>query len=132
MRSVLYSLIEIFETMRQTEPGGYITTQLRTNYSKTVKATLAAEWEERLAHLRHEIGSQVMSMAEVHALHAGRPSSSVTVLLKHAATKEPYEKLASSMKFKVDNLNSRLNRVAAGGETTKEITFFKISAENLF
>ena len=58
LTKILYVLIEVFETMRQSYPGGFCTAQLAFNYNKKIKKFLAKEWNERLSGLKDELGEQ--------------------------------------------------------------------------
>jgi len=85
LTKILYVLIEVFETMRQSYPGGFCTAQLAFNYNKKIKKFLAKEWNERLSGLKDELGEQVMEMVQVKASLYGhlQPSGTESILLQH-------------------------------------------------
>lgn len=62
VRQIIHTLLELFETMRQAEPEGYITRMLNGRYSKATKRHLRKVWKRRLEGLREELATSVNSM----------------------------------------------------------------------
>jgi len=59
---LLYSLIDVYETLRQNEPSGYISCQLSYKYDKALKKVLKKDWEEQLERLKNNIATHVMAL----------------------------------------------------------------------
>lgn len=62
VRKIIHTLHEIFETMRQCEPEGYITRVLSARYTKATKRHLRAVWKRRLHGLKEDLATSVNSM----------------------------------------------------------------------
>ena len=61
-KGLLYALVEVYETLKQCEPGGYITKQLAHKYDKKLRRLLNDDWEARFEALHNDLSVQVMSM----------------------------------------------------------------------
>ena len=66
MRGILFSLFEIYETLRQCELSGFVTAQLRHNYGKGSNRQLKDEWTARMHALKNDVACGVMSLALHH------------------------------------------------------------------
>lgn len=66
MRGILFSLFEIYETLRQCESTGFVTAQLRHNYGKGPNKQMKEEWAARMHALKNEVACGVMSLALHH------------------------------------------------------------------
>ena len=130
LHSILYTLIEVYETLRQCEVSFHVSSHMQYRYAKSVKSKMKEEWEQRLAQLTEQIGEQVMSMVRVHDLHLNKPSSSERVLLSLALANN-HEQLSGALALKVANFSRRTARTAVGGPARDHISFFHISASNL-
>ncbi|KAL1514487.1 hypothetical protein AB1Y20_003586 [Prymnesium parvum] len=62
VKNILWTLFNIYETIRQSEPDGFITRQLAFKYKKDVRRQLKEDFENRLLDLKNEIASTVMNM----------------------------------------------------------------------
>ena len=66
----------MYETLKQCEPGGYITKQLAHKYDKKLRRLLNDDWEARFEALHNDLSVQVMSMLlhqrKVDLLAAGK------------------------------------------------------------
>ena len=75
-KGLLYALVEVYETLKQCEPGGYITKQLAHKYDKKLRRLLNDDWEARFEALHNDLSVQVMSMLlhqrKVDLLAAGK------------------------------------------------------------
>ena len=66
-RALLKSLVEIFETMRQCEEDGFVTSTLASKEldkkdKAPVKALLVKQYEQRMAQLHERVATRVMAM----------------------------------------------------------------------
>jgi len=66
MRGILFSLFEIYETLRQCEGAGFVTAQLRHNYGKGPNKQMKEEWAARMHALKNDVACGVMSLALHH------------------------------------------------------------------
>ena len=75
-KGLLYALVEVYETLKQCEPGGYITKQLAHKYDKKLRRLLNDDWERALRGAQQHLSVQVMSMLlhqrKVDLLAAGK------------------------------------------------------------
>ena len=62
VRRILHTLFDIYETLRQCEPDGFITRQLKQRYDSSVKELLQREHSAQLESMRNDLATQVMSM----------------------------------------------------------------------
>jgi len=60
--SLLYAMIDVYETLRQCEPSGYVSQQLGYKYDKTLKKMLKADWEEQKERMRNAVSTHVMGL----------------------------------------------------------------------
>jgi len=130
LKSIVHTLVEAFETLRQCEPGGVIVSQLGNRYSKDTRRTLRKEFEEQLEKMRTTIGNQVMAMSEKNAIFTGKPLSSNLLMLQNALgdTRAP---MPGALKFKVGYFESFLEYASDHGEHLKEVNFTSVAAHNL-
>jgi len=62
VKQMLYTLHEIYESLRQCEEGGYVHLQLSYKYDKALRKQLKADWEGRLAELKEKMATSVMTI----------------------------------------------------------------------
>jgi len=60
--AILSALHEIYECMRQCEPGGFVTAQLQHKYDKSLRQALKTEWKQHLCRLKHAVAIHVMGL----------------------------------------------------------------------
>merc|ERR550514_568718 len=73
-QAILYSLMAVYETLRQSEPNGYLTRQLEYRYDKKPHKLLRADWEATLASLKNDVSTHVMELTlSLSRLDAAQP-----------------------------------------------------------
>ena len=63
MEALLTSLIRVYETMSQTDRGGYVHEQLTHRYSRKVRERLKREWQATLTNLAAGVVEQALALA---------------------------------------------------------------------
>eukprot|EP00966_Prymnesium_polylepis_P299914 6930845-Prymnesium_polylepis.2 len=61
-KALLYSLYRLSETLRQCEPTGYVTQQLKHKYEKHVRRQLKHDFEEQMRQLKDELATHAMKL----------------------------------------------------------------------
>jgi len=87
-RAILYALMAVYETLRQSEPNGYLTRQLEYRYDKKLRKLLRADWEATLADLKNDVSTHVMELTLY--LSAQQPSSNRPALKRLVSSREAH------------------------------------------
>jgi len=62
IKGLLYSLIDIYESLRMCGEDGYIHRQLAYKYPKPLKALLKSDWQEQRQRLKNDVATNVMGL----------------------------------------------------------------------
>eukprot|EP00966_Prymnesium_polylepis_P132658 3066978-Prymnesium_polylepis.1 len=62
LRELIIALNKVYETLRQCDPDGMVTQQLKHKYEKSVKKQLKHDWAEALVRLKNEVSCHVMGI----------------------------------------------------------------------
>jgi len=62
VRALLSSLIDVYESLRQCAPNGYVARQLEYHYKKSLRRTLRNDWMAQLARLKEGVATSAMRL----------------------------------------------------------------------
>jgi len=127
VRAILYTLIQVYETMRQSDPGGYVSSQLAHRYNKLTRQTLKKEMESFLQRLKSEIAAESSQMALNNSqLGLKSHTSSMNITFDRVLKSETpvLGALGLKAKYALKKKDSMLTSVS-------EVTFLRLSAESL-
>uniref|UniRef100_A0A7S2C0V2 Uncharacterized protein n=1 Tax=Haptolina brevifila TaxID=156173 RepID=A0A7S2C0V2_9EUKA len=129
IKKILYILIDVYETLRQSDANGYVGSQLGYRYEKDVRAYLLREWSAWLKSLRHSIGVQVMAMAEAHAKYGSKPSQGEMNLLRRLEIEQDTPTAHGSVAHKAACFAKRVAATQVDGAGRRLVSFTEVQAE---
>ena len=62
IKGLLYSLIDVYESLRMCDSDGYIAQQLSYKYDKALKKLLKLDWKEQRLRLKNAVATNVMGL----------------------------------------------------------------------
>lgn len=106
-KHMLFTLHEIYETLRQCEEGGYIEQQLRFKYDKQLRRQLKEDWKGRLTALKEKMA---MSVITIVLLERGDFRGQIESLGLHTESIEAEAEAASEKALEAIHAHTLLTR----------------------